>query len=170
MAKSKSKRLTILGEAEQAALYQSPDFNEQQRLEYLTLTPTEENLMRGRSNLAAQIHCAIQIGYFKAKYLFFRIDWLDVKEDVAFILEQYFPNQVFNQEIITKHQYYDQCQIIAKYFNYQMWLNKYEPLLLRQAMELLRKDISPQFIALELLAFLRVKKLCGQVTQGCKTS
>lgn len=157
--KSKSKRLTILGEAEQAALYQSPDFDEQQRLEYLTLTPDEEKLMRGRPHLTAQIHCALQIGYFKAKHLFFRVDWLEAEEDIAFVLEQYFPNQIFHQETITKHQYYAQCQIIAKHFDYQLWLNEFEPLLLRQSMELLRKDISPQFIALELLAFLREKKI-----------
>ena len=157
--KSKNKRLTILGEAEQAAFYQSPDFDEQQRLEYLTLTPDEEKLMRGRPHLAAQIHCALQIGYFKAKHLFFHVDWLEAEEDIAFLLEQYFPNQIFHQETITKHQYYAQCQIIAKHFDYQLWSNEFEPLLLSQSMELLRKDISPQFIALELLTYLRDKKI-----------
>lgn len=157
--KSKNKRLTILGEAEQAAFYQHPDFDEQQRLEYLTLTPDEEKLMRGRSHLTAQIHCALQLGYFKAKHLFFHIDWQESEEDIAFVLEQYFPDQVFHQEKITNHQYYAQCEIIAKHFNYQLWSNEFEPLLLTQSMALLRKDISPQFIALELLAFLREKKI-----------
>ncbi|HEV8052105.1 MAG TPA: DUF4158 domain-containing protein, partial [Parachlamydiaceae bacterium] len=156
---AKSERLTILGEAEQAAFYQSPDFDDQQRLEYLNLTADEEKLMRGRPHLTAQIHCVLQLGYFKAKHLFFRIDWQEAEEDIAFILEQYFPNQVFHLETITKHQYYAQCQIIAKHFNYKLWSNEFEPLLLRQSMELLRKDISPQFIALELLAFLREKKI-----------
>lgn len=155
----KSERLTILGEAEQAAFYQSPDFDDQQRLEYLNLTADEETLMRGRPHLKAQIHCALQLGYFKAKHLFFRIDWQEAEEDIAFVLEQYFPNQVFHQETITKHQYYAQCQIIAKHFNYKLWSNEFEPLLLSQSMEILRKDISPQFIALELLAFLREKKI-----------
>lgn len=27
--------------------------------------------MRSRANLAGQVHCAIQIGYFKAKHLFY---------------------------------------------------------------------------------------------------
>ncbi|HAT7073481.1 TPA: Tn3 family transposase [Legionella pneumophila] len=157
--KSKNKRLTILGEAEQAAFYQSPDFDEQQRLEYLTLTPDEEKLMRGRSHLATQVHCALQLGYFKAKHLFFRVDWQEAEEDIAFVLEQYFPNQVFQPEKITNHQYYAQCEIIAKHFNYQLWSNEFEPLLLTQSMALLRKDISPQFIALELLTYLREKKI-----------
>lgn len=106
--KSKNKRLTILGEAEQAAFYQSPDFDEQQRLEYLILTPDEEKLVRGRSHLATQVHCALQLGYFKAKHLFFRVDWQEAEEDIAFVLEQYFPNQVFQPEKITNHQYYAQ--------------------------------------------------------------
>ncbi len=68
-----NERLTILSAAEQAALYEIPDFDDAQRLNYLNLTVEEQVLMRSRSNLATQVHCAIQIGYFKAKHLFFFI-------------------------------------------------------------------------------------------------
>jgi hypothetical protein len=60
--------------AEQAALYEIPDFDDVQRLNYINLTSEEQALMRGRANLAAQVHCAIQIGYFKAKHMFFSFD------------------------------------------------------------------------------------------------
>ena len=157
--RASNERLTILSEAEQAALYEFPNFDDEQRLNYLNLTPEEQVLMHGRSNLATKIHCALQIGYFKAVHFFFRFDWEEVAEDVNFILELYFPEEVFKPETITKHQYYAQCQIVAKHFKYQLWSKDFETLLFQRTELVLRKDISPQFIVIELLAFLREKKI-----------
>lgn len=154
-----NERLTILSEVEQAALYERPDFDDEQRLEYLNLTQEEQALVHSRPDLSAKIHCALQIGYFKAMRLFFRVDLADAEEDVAFILEQYFPNETLRPKVITKHQYYAQCEKIARYFNYKPWFKEFEPLLLKQTEVLLRKDISPQFLVMELLAFLREKKI-----------
>ena len=72
--RASNERLTILSEAEQAALYELPNFDDEQRLNYLNLTPEEQTLMHARSTLAAKIHCALQIGYFKAVHFFFRFD------------------------------------------------------------------------------------------------
>ena len=65
-----NKQLTILSEAEQAALYDSPDFDDNQRLEFFSFTPEEVVLMNSCSGLAEKVHCALQIGYFKAKHFF----------------------------------------------------------------------------------------------------
>jgi len=85
-----NERLAILSEAEQAALYEIPDFDDVQRLNYLNLTPEEQALARSRANLAAQVHCAIQIGYFKAKHMFFSFDWdeVDVQDDIGFVMQE----------------------------------------------------------------------------------
>ncbi len=154
-----NERLTILSEAEQAALYERPDFDDEQRLEYLNLTQDELAMVHSRTSLSAKVHCALQIGYFKSVHLFFRIDWHDVQDDYLFILEQYFPTEVFSPEEITKYQYYAQCEMLAKHFGYQLWANKFEPLLLRHINALIKKDINPQFIVMELLSFLREKKI-----------
>lgn len=157
--RASNERLTILSEAEQAALYELPNFDDEQRLNYLNLTPEEQVLMRSRPDLSSQVHCALQIGYFKAVHFFFRFEWDDVTEDVDFVLEQYFPEQVFKTSPMTKHQYYAQCQIIAKHFGYQLWSKEFEPILFHKIEQILRKDISPKFIIMELLAFLREKKI-----------
>lgn len=154
-----NERLTILSEAEQAALYEIPDFDDVQRLNYLNLTPEEQELMRSRANLAAQVHCAIQIGYFKAKHRFFAFRWTEVQEDIDFVMQEYFPEQLFCPDTITKHQYYAQCQTIASYFGYKTWSKEFEPLLTTQAEQILRRDVSPQFIVIELLAFMQKKKI-----------
>lgn len=154
-----NERPTILSEAEQSALYDIPDFNDDQRLSYLNLTAEEQKLMRHRPHVSAQVHCALQIGYFKAKHLFFRFNWHEVKDDAEFILRQYFSNEVFHPEPITKHQYYAQCHLIAAHFGYKLWSKDFEPLLLKQSEHILRRDVSPHFIVMELLAFLREKRI-----------
>jgi hypothetical protein len=60
--RASNNNLTILSEAEKAALYEIPDFDDVQRSNYLNLTPEEQILIRSRDNLSAQVHCAIQIG------------------------------------------------------------------------------------------------------------
>jgi hypothetical protein len=97
-----NERLTILSEAEQAALYELPDFDDDQRLEYLTFTDEERALALSRPHLSAKIYCMLQIGYFKAKKLLFHFRWDEAEEDIKFILQQYFPEQVtFDRQFIT---------------------------------------------------------------------
>jgi hypothetical protein len=66
------KNLTIVSEAERAALYGLPDFDDFQRAEYFALTAEERTLVQSRAGLSAQISCILQIGYFKAKQAFFK--------------------------------------------------------------------------------------------------
>ncbi|KPY01671.1 Transposase, TnpA family [Pseudomonas amygdali pv. myricae] len=72
---SKSERLNVLSDAEQEALYGVPNFDDSQQLEYLALSETELALASSRFGLNAQVHCILQIGYFKAKRAFFVFDW-----------------------------------------------------------------------------------------------
>jgi len=157
--RSNNNNLTILSEAEQAALYEIPDFDDTQRSNYLNLTNEEQALMRSRDTLSAQVHCAIQIGYFKAKHKFFPFKWEEVQEDIDFIMQEHFQGQLFHPTIISKHQYYAQCHVITEHFGYQSWSNKFESLLSAQAEQILRRDVSPQFIVIELLAFMQEKKI-----------
>ena len=92
---AKNDRLTILSEAEQFALYGLPDFDDGQRLDYLSLSESERVLASSRPSLCAKAYCALQIGYFKAKHAFFRFTWDDVQEDCAFVLTRYFDGRKF---------------------------------------------------------------------------
>lgn len=155
---STNERLTILSEAEQAALYEVPDFDEEQQLTYLTLTPEEQSLIKKRRNLVTQVYCALQIGYFKAKHRFFRFSLEDVPDDVAFILAQYFSSETLRPEPITDHEHYTQCQLIAKHVGYQFWKKAYEPLVKNEIIKIIRTDHNPEFIIMELLQFFQDKK------------
>jgi hypothetical protein len=58
---TKNKLLTDLSDAERFALYGLPDFDDGQRLEFLSLTEGELALACCRTGLHAQVYCALQI-------------------------------------------------------------------------------------------------------------
>lgn len=158
--RASNERLTILSEAELSALYDLPDFDEEQRLEFLTLTNEEQALAFGRPHLPAKIYCMLQIGYFKAKKMFFRFIWEEVNEDINFVLQQYFTEQcVFDRQTITKHEHYAQCDRIALLFNYRPWAQHFEPLMRQEAKKIIRRDVTIPFIVMELLNFLQEQKI-----------
>jgi TnpA family transposase len=152
--------LAVLSEAEKAAFYECPDFDEAQRFEYLTLAEEELQIAFKRQNLCAKVHCILQIAYFKAVKLFFKVTWDDVDpDDLQFILQQYFPEQPFQPKDITSYEYYVQCNVIADFFGYRVWNQDYQTLLYNYSSDIIRRDIQPQFIALGLLSYLTEQKI-----------
>lgn len=156
---NKNKLLTVLSEAEQEALYELPDFDDAQRLEYLALTETELALASSRPGLHAQVYCLLQIGYFKAKQAVFRFNWDEVEDDVTFVLSRYFHGKAFKHKVITKHEYYTQRQRIAELFGFQLWAARFLPQLAQQAAQIVRRDVTPGFIAAELIIWLNEHKI-----------
>jgi hypothetical protein len=63
-------------------------------------------LASSRPGLHAQVYCALQISYFKAKHAFFRFTWDDIQDDSAFVLSRYFNGCTFEPHTISKHEYY----------------------------------------------------------------
>lgn len=78
-----SEKLTILSEAEYFAWYGLPDFDDRQRLDYLSFAEPERALLLSRPSLPVQIHCGLQIGYFKAKQALFAFSWEEAANDAV---------------------------------------------------------------------------------------
>jgi len=157
---SQNKQLAVLSEAEKAAFYECPDFNEEQRLEHFTLTDEELLIVLKRKDLSARIHCIFQIAYFKAVKLFFKVTWDKVDPgDLQFILQHYFPEQSFQPKEITSYEYYTQCNAITDFFGYHMWSQEYQELLYTYSSAMIQRDIQPQFVALTLLSYLTEQKI-----------
>jgi TnpA family transposase len=155
----KNKLLTVLSDAEQFALYGLPDFDDRQRLTYLSLSGPELALASSRPGLHAQVWCALQIGYFKAKHAFFRFNWDDAQEDCTFVLTRYFKDQPFHRQAITKHEHYTQRTMIAALFSYRLWSADFLTQLAHQAAQIVRRDVTPGFIVAELIAWLNECKI-----------
>jgi Domain of unknown function (DUF4158) len=156
---TKSERLAVLSDAEQFALYGLPDFDDGQRSDYLALSPKELALASDRPSLHAQVHCALQIGYFKAKHAFFQFTWDGVWEDCSFVLTRYFNDQIFKSRSITRHERYAQRAMIAELFGYRLWSADFLPQLAQRIAQIIRRDVTPGFIVAELIAYLNEHKI-----------
>lgn len=141
------------------ALYGLPDFDDAQRLEYLALTESELTLASSRPSVPAQIYCVLQIGYFKAKHAFFRFDWDEVEEDYDFVLSRYFHDASFERKPITRHEYYAQREQVASLYGYRPWTVAFLPQLAQKAAQIVRRDVTPGFIAAELIVWLNEHKM-----------
>lgn len=158
-ATGKSERLAVLNNAEQEALYGLPDFDDAQRLEYLALDESELALACSRQGLHAQIYCILQIAYFKAKHLFFRFGWSDVKDDCNFILSRYFHGEPLPEQSPTKHERYAQREKICALYGYRPWSSTLSSQLEHQAIHVVRRDVTPGFVATELIIWLNEHKI-----------
>ena len=114
MRGDRSKRLTILSDAEKVALYGLPYFDDFQRVEFFAMTDAERTLVFQRKGLTEQIYCLLQIGYFKAKQAFFRFTLDDVPpEDIDFLLQRYFPGKTLVTRQISANECYGPRKEIA---------------------------------------------------------
>jgi TnpA family transposase len=156
---AKSKRLSVLSEAEQEALYGLPDFDDGQQLDFLSLSEAELALATSRPGIPAQVYCILQISYFKAKQTFFRFNWLEVENDVAFVLSRYCQEETFERKAITDHEHYTQRKLIAKLFGCRQWSGEFFAQLAKQAAQIALRDVTPGFVAAELIVWLNKHKI-----------
>jgi TnpA family transposase len=158
-----AKRLTIFTAAERLALYSVPDFDDFQRAEFLAFIDAELALADRRRGSVERLHCFLQLGYFKAKHAFFDLTTDTVPaEDIAFLAERYFsdlPASALTLRVLRRRERDAQRAEIARLFGFRLWSGADRPALVEAATELARRDMTPSFIGLELLAVLRDRKI-----------
>jgi hypothetical protein len=163
MRADSSKRLTVFSEAEKRALYGLPDFDDFQRAEFFAMTETERAVVDRRGGLTERLHCLLQIGYFKAKQAFFNVSEQDVPaEDITFLLKRYFPDRPDGTEALRplrRNEQYAQRDEIAEQFGYRLWAETDRPVFVQMAASLARRDVTPTFVLIEMLAALNAKKI-----------
>ncbi len=158
-ATGKSERLSVLNDAEQEALYGLPDFDEEQQWEFLSLSAGELELATCRPGLPARIYCILQIGYFKAKHAFFRFTPQEVEADYEFVTRRYFREASFTDKTISDNEYYTQRKLIADFFGYRLWSGSVTSDLNVRATQIVCRDITPGFVATELICWLNENKI-----------
>jgi len=85
-------RIKILEDQEIEELYGRPQFNHEERTHFFGLTPEERTVADSHYNLASRVLFILQVGYFKAKTLFFAFEFDGVLEDVRHVLQRHYPD------------------------------------------------------------------------------
>lgn len=158
--RASNKRLTILTEEAHSALYDLPDFDDSLREEYLLLSESEKMLAFSRADFTEQVYCTLQIAYFKAKQFFFNFTLHEVSDsNISFILDRYFLSRKLKRFEMSKHEYYEQCTKITALFGYQRWSKNFTPMLKNYLVTLSRRDVSLDYLVMELITFLQQQKI-----------
>ncbi len=134
---STPRRLRILTDEEIEALYSRPSLSADERADYFTLTSVEQELLRSVRGLSPQIAFLLQLGYFKAKQLFFPLDVEESAADVAYLRARYFPDsahvdlQPLNKRTVLRQHHLLQPAAdlteIVRLYGLRNWVEKHQP-------------------------------------------
>ena len=88
---NRGKRLVILGHEEVDALYGRPRFTQEERDDYFTLSAQEKAALGQLHSLKSKLFFMLQLGYFKARRMFFVFALKEMEEDAAYVRDRYLP-------------------------------------------------------------------------------
>ena len=87
---TKNKVLYLLSEEESEELYSLPQFTEEERMDFFTLTAEEENILNELIYSHSKVHLVLQLGYFKAKHRLFKFTAKEIAVDLEYVIQRYF--------------------------------------------------------------------------------
>jgi len=153
------KRLRILVDDEIEDLYGRPRFTHEERVEYFALSPTENVALEQLHSIKSRIYFIIQLGYFKARHLFFVFSIEEVAEDARYIQEQYFPDFQFTGSDITKVTRLKQQRQILDLFDYRNCGTEERQKLETRARQAAMVCSKPIYIFRELMQYLMEQRV-----------
>jgi TnpA family transposase len=154
------KRLRILGDDEIEAIYIRPHFTPEERVRYFTLSQPEKALPQELRSVHSQAYFILQLGYFKAKQLFFTFALAEVQADLQYILAQYFPQaQIVHQNGVNKRTNLRQRRLILELCHYRLCGAEQRHHLAAKARQAARVSSKPIYILRELLQYLAEQRL-----------
>lgn len=148
------KRIRILSRIELQNLYDLPAFSPNERLIYFQISPDEKTIMECFKSVESQIYFLLQLGYFKARSMFFECSLTTNNEDVQYLLKQYFSEAVLPLNPINQRTCFDIQSRILQLFSWQRFDNNAKTKIIKKAAELVKICVDPRYIFDELLDFL----------------
>ena len=155
----KDKRLKVLTEGEYQELYGYPEFSVEERSVFFSLVDSEIKERDKLRSISAKIFFTLQIGYFKAKRIFFTLDTDKSKDDILFIIDTYYPDFNIENTSVTNRVRLFQQKIIANMFGYRMFKATERDLFAKKAAYLARIHSNPAYIFNELHNYLVKEKI-----------
>jgi TnpA family transposase len=150
----RTRRLHILDEAEVAALFDRPRFNNEQRAIYFSLSAHEELLLHGLHSVKSRCFFILQLGYFKHSYQFFTFGPDELQDDVRYLQARYFPDENLVDVDVTKVTRLKQQRLILNLFNFRICDAEDRRALLAKARQAAKISTKPLYIFRELMEHL----------------
>ena len=154
------KRLKILGADEIEAIYGRPRFTHEERVHYFSLAQPEKALLVALRSVKSRAYFVLQLGYFKAKQLFFTFDLHEVEADLQYVLEQHFDNgKLDDLSAIDKLTRLKQQRRILELFNYRSCGARERQQLVIRAQQMATVSGKPIYLFRELMHYLAEQRI-----------
>jgi hypothetical protein len=159
-ATRKEKRLKILTADEIDSIYSRPCFTDEERIEYFTLSQSEQELLEVFRSIKSQVYFILQLGYFKAKHLFFIFTINEVEDDFQYVLKQHFNSrQIEFFKGIDKQTRLKQQRLILKLYSYRICAKDERQELELKAQQLAIVYSKPVYILREIINYLTEQQI-----------
>ncbi len=106
MTKQNDKRRYILSQSEINELYCLPRLNNIQREQCFSLTDEELSAVNQQSLLGSKIYFILLLGYFREKPIIAQFRFGEVKEDLKYVIDRYYPGQKLPRKDASQSQVY----------------------------------------------------------------
>ena len=106
--------------------------------EYFALSPRETAAIEQLHSIKSRIYAILQLGYFKARHLFFVFSFSAVVADIQYIQSRYFPECQLTEFEPTKVTRLKQQRIILELCNYRICSESERQALIRKAQQTAR--------------------------------
>ncbi len=153
------KRLKILSDDEIEAIYGIPRFTNEERIEYFSLSPSEKAILGQLHSIKSRIYFILQLGYFRARHIFFAFNIREVYEDAKYIQEQYFPDFQFTVFKVNKITRLNQQYLILSLCNYRNCDTKERQKLETKAQQAAMVCSKPVYIFREIMHYLSEERI-----------
>jgi TnpA family transposase len=148
-------RLSILTQSEIQDYFGIPRLTQEDREYYFELADNEVKLISENWPLNSKLYFVLQLGYFKARRMFFSFDIEAVANDVSYIIEMYFPYDANHEfKVPSKQTRVNQQKIICQHFSFRRYDKHAGAELKDIARRIVRRSAKPIYILRELLSHL----------------
>jgi TnpA family transposase len=160
--KNSGKRIKILTNNEIQDLYGLPKFTPEERMSYFFINSLEKEVLNKFRSKTSKIHFILQLGYFKAKKMFFAFDQQRVEEDIKYIYQQQYPEaKIFEakKNMVSKPTKLAQQTRILELFDYRNCSKEIKEILQQKANHLTVICSKPVYIFKELIIYLEKQRI-----------
>ena len=158
--KANQNRLSILTQSEIQNYFGIPRLTQEDREYYFELADNEVYLIDDNWRLNSKLYFVLQLGYFKAKRIFFNFDADAVADDVSHIIGTYFPYDIGHEfKVPSKPTRINQQKLICQHFNFRRYDKHVRAELKDVARRVVRRSAKPIYILRELLSFLEKQQV-----------
>ena len=153
-----SRRLSILSTQEINEIFERPNFTDDERRLYFDLSASERALVDAVFTTSVAVNLILQLGYFKAKQLFFIYEADEISDDIRFVVATYFPQIHWKTvNILSKPTRLEQQRAILKLFNYSFCNNDHKVELEIKAARVATISTQPLYILREIVQYLETR-------------